>query len=138
MFKRDRSYPETKKPDLSSRAVKDEPWARQPRLFDPLTHQARYRPCTMMNSNLAPPKAVYKSKVFFGRTKGFLAGHVDDVIRCADSTSEAVKGKVTWNSAMQNQRTRSGMPKPFHPQMQPCTAYIHEAVLNKTGNPFKK
>lgn len=114
--------------------VADDPKARSVVLLDPTTHMSTEKPTLSYNSCCPPQREVFKSKVFFGRTKGYFGGFVDDVLACK---GQPAPGATTWASSLQSQVTPSGMPKPFHPQVGFMTQYIDDALRIEKRNPFR-
>jgi len=103
-------------------------------MLNPLTHMTHTIP-SLAWTRSGVPKEYFAKKAHFGRTKGYFGGFVDDCLKGANQQDD-VEGIFTWSNAMKNQKTPSGMSKPFHPAVGPMTKYMHEILRAGHKNPF--
>lgn len=130
------SYPGVEKKEIGVVIpLKSDSNAKMIEIFDPIHHTTMERPSLSYKSTF-PSKALFQKRAFFGRTKGYFGGFVDDV-RKGNNQQDSVEGAVTWSSVRRTQTTPAGMPKPFHPCVGPMTYYMDATLRAGHQNPFK-
>lgn len=129
------SYPGVERKEVGVvKTLDEDPNAKIIEIFDPIHHTTMERP-SLSYGRQGPNRKLFEKKSFFGRTKGYFGGFVDDV-RKGNNQQDSVEGAITWSSVRRTQVTRSGMPKPFHPCIGPMTYYMDATLRAGHKNPF--